>query len=174
MPWGGTDFGFISVYLTKWNTTTNTRDTVSKTVSTLFGMVMTWSTFNILLSYQMGIFPDSAQIVLSASGKITPAHGDFLYVDNLSFAGTAAGLGNTENLISDIDIFPNPSADIFTIKSVKEITSIEIYNALGENIFSSEPKTKIYELDLQNKSNGIYFIKIRSNNKTVIKKIVKQ
>ena len=175
MPWGSTDFGFISVYLTKWNTTTNTRDTVSKTVSTLVGMAMTWSPFNILLSYQMGIFPDTAQIVLSASGKITPAHGDFLYVDNLSFAGTAAGVESNGNLANSITVLPNPSNGVFTIQSEEKINLIEIYNTLGVNVYKKDAYISLSTtIDLSTQTKGVYFIKITTKNKTVIKKIVKQ
>ena len=73
---------------------------------------------------------------------------------------------------ADINIYPNPSNGIFTIYSEKEITAIEIYNSLGELVFSSEPQTTYYELDLRSKSKGIYFVKVLADDKMYSQKII--
>jgi hypothetical protein len=46
----GTDQGFIAVFLTKWNTLLNRRDTIAGASSPLHGMVMSWQSFELLSS----------------------------------------------------------------------------------------------------------------------------
>ena len=55
---------------------------------------------------------------------------------------------------------------------VEKIESMEIYNALGEKIFSfTTPQT---EIDLTKQPAGMYFLSARTKDKTGSKKIVKQ
>ena len=76
------------------------------------------------------------------------------------------------NTNGNISVYPNPSSGNFTITSITEITSIKIYNVLGEFVFSSQPQTTNYELDLQNKSKGVYFLEMQSDKGSEIKKII--
>jgi hypothetical protein len=103
---GGSDQGFIAVYLTKWNAGLNERDTVGRVKYPLPGMVMSWRSFSLPLTYTSSDVPDTAIIILSASGK-TPVSGSYLYIDNLIFAGGTVGVEKQvkENGIS---LFPNP------------------------------------------------------------------
>jgi hypothetical protein len=173
MPFSGTDFGFISVYLTKWNSSINVRDTISQTEIPLLGMVMGWSNFSIFLSYQSGDFPDSAQIILSASGQISPSDGDYLYIDNLSFSGNVAGISDNAALISGI--YPNPSSGELTILFYdSEKKKVEIINALGEPVCEFVTNKEKVEIDLSNHPQGIYFVILSNENETVTRKIVKR
>src|SRR5437667_42356 len=84
----GTAFAQIpNSTFTKWNTATSKRDTIAFKNYALPGMVMSWGTFTIPLTYYSYATPDSAIIVLSASGT-TPVVNSYLYVDNLAFSGT--------------------------------------------------------------------------------------
>lgn len=72
---------------------------------------------------------------------------------------------------SNLIIYPNPSSGKFVVTGLSIGSKIEVYNAIGEvilNFQTSEEKTLI---DLQNKANGVYFIKL--NNKYT-HKLVKQ
>lgn len=64
----GTSQGSVSVLLSKWNSSTSMRDTVAFVSQTLSGMAMSWATFSIPLTYHSSAMPDSAIIVLAASG----------------------------------------------------------------------------------------------------------
>ena len=73
----------------------------------------------------------------------------------------------------DVLIYPNPSKDIFNIVSSIG-TKISVFNAVGQFIKIIE-RTESNEivLDLSDYPSEIYFVKIESNYKSVIKKIIK-
>ena len=106
----GSDAGHIVVFLSHWNSTTMSRDTVAFTDHTLAGMVMSWASFDIPLNYVSGAFPDSAIIVLSASGT-TPVANSYLYVDTLQFAGSVpSSVNNISGNNMNVSVSPNPSS----------------------------------------------------------------
>ena len=87
------------------------------------------------------------------------------------------GVKENNNSLSSINIFPNPSNGVFSIELVNtnEIATMEIYNVLGAKIKSQKINSGKNEINLQDQSNGIYFVYVTDNNKEVqVIKIVKQ
>ncbi len=126
--------GQINVALTKWNTTTESRDTVALASQTLSGMVMSWGNFSISFSYNSGDAPDSCIIELRASGA-TATNLDYIWVDNLAFSGTVAGLNETSGSINSISLYPNPAKSNININyELKKNSSvtIEVYSVEGK------------------------------------------
>lgn len=179
MSYTGIDFGFIAVYLTKWNTTMNTRDTISATVYSLTGMAMIWSSFSLALNYQMGTYPDSAQIVLSASAMTNPSAGDYLYIDNLAFSGSVAGIDNDDFSIN-LNLFPNPATDFLNISYenlLNENIQIELMDVLGNRIptlFSNPDASGLIQqsLDVRKIEKGVYWIRISDGLRSISRKVV--
>jgi hypothetical protein len=74
-----------------------------------------------------------------------------------------------------VNIYPNPTSGIFTIKSsIKENSNYEVTDAIGKIIFSGTIKNFEQKLDLGNVENGIYTIKIISDGQSQFIKLVKQ
>jgi hypothetical protein len=68
-------------------------------------------------------------------------------------------------------IFPNPTSDIFHIKSSKNETSfdIEVYDSFGRFLLKSDQN----QIDLTGFENGIYFVRTPGiSDKTI--KVIKQ
>jgi len=178
MPFSGNDFGFVSIYLTKWNMATNVRDTISATVYSLAGMEMSWSPFSIFLNYQMSTYPDTAQIILSASGISNPASGDYLYVDELILSGTVSGVESFYDP-QDINFYPNPVKDYLNVifKSPVGQMKIELSDITGkkiETLYSNNvltEKTK-HIFDFRNIKKGIYIIQFDNSKSSIVRKIV--
>jgi hypothetical protein len=77
----------------------------------------------------------------------------------------------------EVTIYPNPSTGVLNIKTSKliENASIEIYNVLGEKVFSEKVKEQSFLLDISNLNNGVYQVSLLSNNVAIYQnKIVKQ
>ncbi len=175
----GSDQGYISVLLTKWNMSTSMRDTVAYTRQNLSGMVMSWATFSITLSYMSTSVPDSCILVLSASGT-TPVNNSYLYADNLAFAGSVpSGVANISNNSSDILVYPNPANSTTTISynghSERDIT-ISVNDISGREITSMTPKATIGEnkfpINVSGFAKGIYFIRVSDDQSNTVQKLV--
>ena len=90
--------------------------------------------------------------------------------------------GITENLSvqelaeSDFEIYPNPTTGELTINNEQlTINRIELYDVTGKKLFEEkENLTVLLSYDLTVFPAGIYFIKIQTENGTVLKKIIKQ
>jgi hypothetical protein len=87
---------------------------------------------------------------------------------------------NENSAFNSINIYPNPSEDIFNIELQDDYlgeTKITLVDELGRIVYTeSINKTKgilSSRIDLSNKSNGVYFLKINSDKKTTTKRIVK-
>lgn len=137
--------GSISILLSKYNSLLETRDTVAFLNYTLSGMAMSWANFSLPLTYRDSLqFPDSCMIVLKAC-KGYPATNDYLWVDNLSFAGTVPLVtppnltGITENMKKDFQmtLFPNPSENKVTLSfshNNSSAVNIQIQDISGKTV----------------------------------------
>lgn len=96
-------------------------------------------------------------------------------IDDFLISGS---LNSIDFLINKITITPNPSAGIFTVSLNEDIflNSIEIYDISGKliknNIFMTHSKN-IITLDLTDVSQGVYFIKINSEEGVFSKRLIK-
>jgi len=74
---------------------------------------------------------------------------------------------------SYIKIYPNPIKNILTVDTLRvDISKIEIYSVLGKRLKVIENNYK--SIPVNDLSQGIYLIKIYSENESVMKKIIKQ
>lgn len=109
-------------------------------------------------------------------GMNTPA---FFSIDNFT---TAQGVGIAENSFhQNINLFPNPANESTTVSLVSEkafTASINIYNSIGALIRTESVDFSIgennYNIDLNDLSNGFYFIELVGDNKKQTIKFIKQ
>jgi len=174
----GNSQGSISITLTKWNSGTHVREVVATANQTLSGMAMSWASFSIPFSYVSVNIPDSCIIFLKASGA-SPVNGDYLWVDKLSFVGTAAGVETHPSIFSDLAVFPNPSSENisvdFTLSKVQKV-KIQMIDLNGKLIkeadLGSINGTSKYSLNINGIAKGSYFIHVIAEDGTETKKIV--
>ena len=76
-----------------------------------------------------------------------------------------------QNLSSSISIYPNPVNTTLNILGVNTNATYKIYNSIGQ--IQTAVKTN-NTISVEHLKNGIYFIEITTNNKTIIKRFVKQ
>lgn len=74
-----------------------------------------------------------------------------------------------------LDIYPNPIGNRFYVASDNQINSIVIFDVQGKEVWNRESisSSKI-DIAIPNLESGIYFIVIRSTNKTWVRKLVKE
>ena len=74
-----------------------------------------------------------------------------------------------ENETIAVAVYPNPAKDRMTVKA-ENLQSVEVYNLVGQLVTTSTSSV----IDLGGLNEGIYFVRVTSEGKTVTKRIVKQ
>ena len=83
---------------------------------------------------------------------------------------TCAGMSTALNDRPELLVFPNPTNGSVTVKVPSALEgSIEVYNAIGERIYKTDIKEEQLTIDLSQQADGIYFIRIGSVTKKIIK-----
>ena len=86
------------------------------------------------------------------------------------------GLLNEVSLENSFEIYPNPSNGNFTVDTHMlkyDNISISVYDLLGSKIQKFENiKSFPFKMDLNELSNGIYYFKINSGDKTITQKVI--
>jgi hypothetical protein len=106
-----------------------------------------------------GIF-DSDSLAFGSDTVVDGAY----RVSNIFIAKIAAtpdGI-NHINPVSAITVYPNPSNGNFIFSGVQTGSSIEVYDMLGEVVYSSQANADIYPVNLSGHAKGMYFYTVRS------------
>ncbi len=83
------------------------------------------------------------------------------------------GIESFQNNQSFISIYPNPTNGILNIDfDIDKDADIHVLNSLGEDVFQSTVHSKKTKLNLGNLNNGIYIIKIITNDKQLFQPII--
>jgi len=81
--------------------------------------------------------------------------------------------GSINELDNVLGIYPNPTEGLFTIKS-KNLNDAElyIYSLSGQEILKTQIDNDAFVVDLRKNAKGLYFVKIISDNKTAVYKVI--
>ena len=100
-----------------------------------------------------------------------PGDGSTYYYDDIEVAQSLS-LNSSESF--SVSSYPNPVNDTWNVSSLDEISQINIYNILGENITTVSPYMNTYSLDMSHFKSGIYLMKIvSSKGETITLKVLK-
>jgi len=85
------------------------------------------------------------------------------------------------NSINNLDVYPNPSRDIFNVSFTSEDVQnleVRVLNVVGEVVYTEDLTQFVGEytkvIDLATYTKGIYFLEITTNNGVVNKKLILQ
>lgn len=158
----------------------NLQKEVSTTEFTLDGAVI--DNFNVSISGDWNEFPYSK---LPQTVALTPGQHSFKIRQRTSLSSNPdkirfVYLHNDDNLSLDnkeesavaIKIYPNPAKNAFTIAGAKTNASYEISTINGKIVHKGTIQTSAHVVNTTRLSNGIYFVRIRTNNQIVVKKII--
>jgi hypothetical protein len=84
-------------------------------------------------------------------------------------------------VIANLDVYPNPSRDVFNISFTSETIQdlrVRVLNVIGEVIVSDELEQFVGEytkqVNLKDNAKGIYFLEIETNDGVINKKLILQ
>ncbi|MFY0483026.1 choice-of-anchor J domain-containing protein [Flavobacterium sp. PLA-1-15] len=116
----------------------------------------------------------------------TPTQTAAYYIGFLAYSAASQGnlflddinittpLGTPVNSVSNLNFYPNPVKDILTITNKEEITSVTIFNLLGQKVQETALNTTTASIDMSNLATGSYIAKIMANNQIRTIKLIKE
>ncbi len=148
------DSSSIYVKLTKWNSTTNTRDVVGFIEKRDYSAVNAYTPFNLVINYSSSDVPDSITVVFSASAGAEQGVGQVgssLWVDDVVFDYGANSL-ESSNKIPVLNCYPNPTNDFLFIQTTRMDLTYQIYTMTGQLVRSS----RLPQISLSELQTGVY------------------
>lgn len=95
----------------------------------------------------------------------------YIHLDNISIEESL----KVDQVISDsLKIYPNPVKDILNLSHTKNISSVEVFNLLGQKIITKAVNSTNDQIDMSNLSTGTYLVKINSDDAVKTVKVIKQ
>ncbi len=84
-------------------------------------------------------------------------------------------LGNQEDENDTTIIAPNPTGGILRIENLNKINTLEMFDVTGRIFLEKNVKgQKTIELDLSDKSEGMYFLKLKGDKREFVRKVMKR
>lgn len=77
-----------------------------------------------------------------------------------------------EMILETVKIFPNPANDVIRVTSSIPVSSVEILDLLGRQVYY-DSNVDTYETDIKIRGTGIFIVKVEVQGLVVVKKIIK-
>jgi hypothetical protein len=124
-----------------------------------------WTSENTDLGYTNGIY----SLAIIGTNIFAGGLGSGIWKRPLSEMGIEQ-INNTEN---NIAIYPSPATDNLTIESLQKL-EIEILNIQGQIILQQSIPQGKTDIDISGLAKGIYILRLKSNDKSTLTKIIKE
>lgn len=100
----------------------------------------------------------------------------YIYAARYNDQGIIYGIGNSDDIVNDVIVYPNPVKNNLVIEGLEEISQVDLIDTRGINVLSIPASDKSgLLLDLTQVSEGIYILLFSDHHgKTAIRKIIKQ
>ena len=90
----------------------------------------------------------------------------------ISAYDASLGSGSFDN--ANFAYYPNPVKNVLNLSYNQEISSVDVFNLLGQNISSNKINANSAQVDMSNLSKGAYIVKVTSNNQVETIKVIKE
>lgn len=125
------------------------------------------------------IFRDGNLLTTSIEPNFTLNNGSYsFFVTALYYFGESGPsnsitiTGIKEIVENQIQLSPNPANDVLVIQSPVEINYLELLNIQGSISFSENVRSKDTQLDISNLKPGVYFLKLKTAEEIISKKVM--
>lgn len=115
-------------------------------------------------------YPEQQPTILRCYNDVEISYQNQTWTQNCDFLPTEI----SQNLINDFEVYPNPFSGSLNINFNDHTGFVEVYDLRGLKVYSSDQKSRLFNIDLSHLVNGIYFVIIKTDSKIYFKKIVKQ
>ena len=75
--------------------------------------------------------------------------------------------------VDAIELYPNPTNGIFNLTGISNLdVDVKIFSVTGKLVLNEKPMND--KVDVSSLSKGIYFVEIKWNNQSILKKLIKK
>jgi len=87
---------------------------------------------------------------------------------------TDDGLGNADFDSASFSYYPNPVRNTLNLSYSQEISSVEVYNLLGQKVRAISINANQVQVDMSNLPSAAYIVKVTANNQVKTIKVIKE
>lgn len=151
------DQGAMYCLLTKWNNSTNSRDTLAEASWSVDSTVSNYTYALVPFEYKGNFSPDSMYILFSSSfDGFDPVPGSELYLDDIRL-NYAIGSNELTKKV-EVKMYPNPVQHKLSIQGNQYPMQVILFDLLGKKVFEGKVEERESELDLQTIPAGLYHV----------------
>ncbi|AWI26961.1 T9SS type A sorting domain-containing protein [Flavobacterium pallidum] len=93
-------------------------------------------------------------------------------VMDIEVTSTALNVG--DNVFTTLKVYPNPVKNILNLSGTKNISSVSVFNMLGQQMLTKNVNANESQIDMAHLASGTYFVKVSAENHVKTIKVVKQ
>lgn len=150
------DNALIGIFLLKENG--SSYDTISADGFEPGSTVLSWTPFEIPITYRSNDIPTHLNIILMPTNRISPKNGSTLYVDKLELVFPSTHI--QEDYLQSLKVYSVKSY-IYVEHNEKSSFEVEIYDVLGHLVHQQKVEKKLEIIDLSS-CKGLYIVKVKS------------
>ena len=84
------------------------------------------------------------------------------------------GLQSFNSSSSQVSVYPNPNSGVFTVELVNGVNkTIEVMDVTGRVVLSNTTTNNTTNVNISTLANGVYYVKVKSENVSEVIKVVK-
>ena len=145
-------------YFTKWNSATNSRDTVGGGGTFINGTTSAFTMMTIPITWAGTTAPDSVQLFFISSAGAAPQVNTSLIIDDINMI---VPIGMNENDAAIFNVFPNPAIDVLNIVGTNnKAAKVEVYDITGKLVSTDSFIGNKAKINTENFPGGLYIYKV--------------
>ena len=173
----GGDVGYVTHTATAGNISSNwtsiDHPLLNGNPDAVFVFTHNWGTTgdpaNVVIDHKMGVwYTGSNWAIYTEDSSAMPVGAEF----DLMVYDPSLGVGDSS--IEGLSFSPNPTTDLVTISANTEISSVTLFNILGQELAQIDGKGVSVQIDLSTYKTGYYLARVESENATQTIKLVRQ
>ncbi len=166
------DAGFITVTLTKFNTTSQSDEAVGVGSISVAGTQAAWQSFSMPITYISSDMPDKAIILIMSSAGSGIA-GSTLSLDELGF-GNFTGI-DEPNALPELTVRPTLATDLLTVTTAIPMAELTILDLSGRSVKTMSTGQAQVEMHVSDLPVGRYLLGVRmADGRRNMRSFVKQ
>lgn len=122
-------------------------------------------------------FTDSAGTTATSLGGInffSISTNNTLYIDDMEYSDEPISTSGVSDLeAKGLSVFPNPVANVLNVQAREAISSVAIYNVLGQQVYAANVNALSSTIDMSAMASGAYFVKVNIAGQEGTVKVIK-